>query len=180
MILWVVLTVCKCSPHPYVAVPHTTTHLPKPHMVSIYGRCTPCVRHHLKPRCTLHTTTPPTPPMPQPINETSVTQNTTNPITGLGRQQRKIFSQTIHHTHSQASMHETTRTHDDSQSHNTRGSTHIEHHHAPYQPSYTPRQRAGCADLEADEDVVEAAAHTTDGHGTTGHHAARSTAPGAL
>ena len=80
MILWVVLTVCKCSPHPYVAVPHTTTHLPKPHMVSIYGRCTPCVRHHLKPRCTLHTTTPPTPLMPQPINETSVTQNTTNPI----------------------------------------------------------------------------------------------------
>ena len=80
MILWVVLTVCKCSPHPYVAVPHTTTHLPKPHMVSIYGRCTPCVRHHLKPQCTLHTTTPPTPPMPQPINETSVTQNTTNPI----------------------------------------------------------------------------------------------------
>ena len=80
MILWVVLTVCKCSPHPYVAVPHTTTHLPKPHMVSIYGRCTPCVRPHLKPRCTLHTTTPPTPLIPQPINETSVTQNTTNPI----------------------------------------------------------------------------------------------------
>ena len=80
MILWVVLTVCKCSPHPYVAVPHTTTHLPKPHMVSIYGRCTPCVRHHLKPRCTLHTTTHPTPLMPRPINETSVTQNTTNPI----------------------------------------------------------------------------------------------------